>query len=262
MSIKPEICVLKTDGINCEEEMAHAFTVSGASVQIIHVNELRDGSKRLENSQVLGLPGGFSHGDDVAAGKILAVELTSRLSDQIQRFVDAKKPILGVCNGFQALVRTGLLPNRTLGEQQATLAHNEIGHLVCRWVDLAPLLSTCQFFQPEDFDEATFPIQTAHGEGNYISPPGDMSDLIENGQLVFQYANPNNLSQLAIYPHNPNGSEYGIAGICDPSGLILGMMPHPERSITAFHPHRIRTEVARNAANVIFNNIVNYAKEM
>ncbi len=260
--IRPEICVLKTDGTNCDMELAHAFEVSGASASIVHVNQLRAGDVSLDNFQGLGLPGGFSYGDDVAAGKILANELTTRLSDDLQRFIDAAKPIIGICNGFQVQVRSGLIPGGELGRQTAALADNQIGHFVCRWVELEPQPSVSPFFQPEDFGEASFPIQTAHGEGQFVAEPAVMQDMEQNGQLLFRYIDPKNPGGLAVYPYNPSGSAGNIAGVCDPSGLIVGMMPHPERSVSAFHPNRTRTVAARSAAAVIFNGIVNYTKEV
>lgn len=258
--VNPEVCVLKTDGINCEEEMAYAFEVNGGNPSIVHVNELRDGSKRLDDFGILAIPGGFSYGDDIASGKVLANELTSFLYDQLQAFVDKEKPILGVCNGDQVLVRTGLLPNGTLGEQSATLTDNEVGRFECRWIDLAVGRSVCRFVQPEDFVEQPLPMQTAHGEGRFFGDDQTIDRLKKNGQIVFRYTAPDG-SKPTGYPENPSGSLDNVAGICDPTGTILGMMPHPERSIGAFHPHRVRTDAARGAANVLFRNIVNYAKE-
>ena len=256
----PEVCVLKTDGTNCDEEMKNAFEVSGAYADIVHVNELRAGTRRLSEFGILALPGGFANGDDIASGKILAVELVSHLSDSIQEFINRGKPVIGVCNGFQLLVRAGLLPNRTLGKQQVTLAENEVGRFECRWINLAVGRSVCKFFQPEDFSEQPIPMQTAHGEGRFFGSGDDIRRLKDNEQIVFRYTTPE-FQDPSGYPDNPNGAVDNIAGICDPSGLILGMMPHPERSITAFHPHRIRTEAARSAANVIFSNIVSYARQ-
>ncbi|MFO0887177.1 MAG: phosphoribosylformylglycinamidine synthase I [Candidatus Nomurabacteria bacterium] len=256
-----EVCVLKTDGINCDEEMANAFQVAGATPETVHINQLRSGERQLDQYGILAIPGGFSYGDDIASGKVLATELTSYLSDQLQDFVDKGKPVIGICNGFQVLVRTGLLPNRKLNEQQVTLADNEVGRFECRWIDLAVGRSACKFVSPEDFAEQPIPMQTAHGEGRFFGGEDDIRELKENGQFVFRYTTPD-LGQPSGYPENPNGAVDDIAGICDPSGLVLGMMPHPERSVAAFHPHRVRTEAARNAANTIFSNIVTYAKEM
>lgn len=255
----PEVCVLKTDGINCDAEMAHAFEVAGARPEVVHVNQLRSDNRRLSQYGVLAIPGGFSYGDDIASGKVLAIELTSFLSDQLRGFVGDGKPILGVCNGDQVLARTGLLPDGKLGPQQITLAENTSGRFECRWIDLSVGESACKFVRPEDFAQQPIPMQVAHGEGRFFGSDEDIRRLIRNGQVVFRYANPD-LSEPVEYPANPNGSLDNIAGICDPSGLILGMMPHPERSVAAFHPDRKRTGLAQNAANTIFSNIVQYAR--
>jgi phosphoribosylformylglycinamidine synthase len=257
---KPNICVLKTDGINCDEEMAHAFAVTGAKPEIIHVNELRNGTKRLNNFGALAIPGGFSYGDDIASGRVLATELTSYLADDLREFIADEKPIVGICNGDQVLVKTGLLPFGTLGEQGATLIDNEIGRFECRWIDLKVGRSVCKFVQPEDFEDNPVPMQTAHAEGRFFADPQQIIRLHEYGQVVFQYVTPQGAKPEG-YPENPNGSIDDIAGVCDPSGLILGMMPHPERSIEAFHPYRVRTESARQAALTIFKNIVKFTKE-
>lgn len=255
----PNVCVLKTDGINCDAEMGYAFEVAGATPEVVHVNQLRDGSRQLANYGILAIPGGFSYGDDIASGKVLANELTTHLSEQLQAFADQDKPILGVCNGFQVLVRTGLLPYRSLGTQEMTLAENEVGHFECRWIDLKVGESVCRFVSQEDFEGVAIPMQTAHGEGRFIGRGRETRDLAALGQVVFQYSTPNLGTPAGEFPANPNGSDLDIAGICDPTGLILGMMPHPERSIDAFHPHRARTEVARRAATALFENIVSYA---
>ncbi|HUA12949.1 MAG TPA: phosphoribosylformylglycinamidine synthase I [Candidatus Sulfotelmatobacter sp.] len=257
----PNVCVLKTDGINCDMEMAYAFEAAGGQTETVHVNQLRSGDRNLGDYGILAIPGGFSYGDDIASGKVLATELTSYLSDQLQTFIDTDRPVIGVCNGFQVLVRTGLLPNRSLGEQQATLADNDIGRFECRWVDLQVGRSACRFISPEDFEEKPIPIQTAHGEGRFFAKPTTVEALREKGQIVFRYVSPEG-GKADGFPFNPNGSLEDIAGICDPKGLVLGMMPHPERSTAAFHPHRAKTDAARAASTVIFLNIIKYARSL
>lgn len=258
---RPDVCVLKTDGINCEAEMGYAFEVAGADPEIVHINQLRDGSRRLADYGALAIPGGFSYGDDIASGRVLANELTTHLSDQLQTFVDQEKPVLGICNGFQVLVRTGLLPYGSVGVQKMTLDENEAGHFECRWIDLKVGESVCRFVRQEDYEGIAIPMQVAHGEGRFIGRGTETRDLAASRQVVFQYTTPSLERPAGAFPANPNGSDLDIAGICDPTGLILGMMPHPERSIGAFHPHRVRTEVARDAATTLFRNIVSYAAE-
>ena len=246
--LKPEICVLKTDGINCDAELANAFEVAGANTQTVHINQIRSGEKRLSDFNGLGLPGGFSYGDDIASGAVIANELTAFLGEELQEFVDSRKPIIGICNGFQVLTRTGLLPNRNLGQQEATLAHNDIGRFICKWIELAPEDSVCEFAPQNEFETELLPMQIAHGEGRFVAKDDVLEEMKRRRQVVFTYQD------------NPNGSTDGIAGICDPTGLILGMMPHPERSVTNFHPDRSRTNDARAAAAVIFRNFVSYTK--
>jgi phosphoribosylformylglycinamidine synthase I len=249
MSFRPEICILKTDGINCDAEMSYAFETAGGDPHLVHVNQIRSGEKKLADYSGLGLPGGFSYGDDVASGAILANELTAFLGNELQEFIDAKKPVLGVCNGFQVLARTGLLPDRSIGRQKATLAQNDVGRFVCKWTELAVQDNVCIFAPQDGFENTIIPMQIAHGEGRFVAAPDVIGNIKSGKQVVFKYA------------ENPNGSLEDIAGICDPIGLVLGMMPHPERSMANFHPDRIRTRDARGAASIIFNNLVNYTKE-
>ncbi len=257
----PEVCVLKTDGVNCDEETMHAFEVAGGAPELVHVNQLRGGERRLKDYGVLALAGGFSYGDDIASGKVLANELTSYLSDQLQEFVSDEKPVIGICNGFQVLIRTGLLPGAELGNQRLTLATNDSDRFECRWVDLTMPPSRSRFVQPTELGTVTVPMQIAHAEGKLVGSRQDITQLAANRQVVFQYSTERG-TPTDTYPHNPNGSMGNIAGITDPSGLILGMMPHPERSIEAFHPNRSQSDAARHAGAAIFNNIVAYAREM
>lgn len=258
---RPEVCVLKTDGVNCDEETMHAFEAGGGSPDLVHVNQLRAGDRHLKNYGVLALAGGFSYGDDIASGKVLANELTSYLSEQLEGFVGDEKPIIGICNGFQVLVRTGLLPGADLGDQRLTLATNDSDRFECRWVNLTMPDSVSLFVRPEDFDMAAVPMQVAHKEGKLIAPPSEITRLAADRQVVFRYSTERG-TPTDTYPHNPNGSMGDIAGITDSSGLILGMMPHPERSMQAFPPNHSQAALARHAGESIFKNIVAYAKEM
>src|SRR3989344_4727896 len=149
--MKPRVCILRSDGTNCDEELYYAFEKFGANPQYVQVNQLRDNSNKLKDFKILALPGGFSYGDDIASGKVLALELISFLKSELSNFVSKKGLILGVCNGFQTLVRTGLLPFNNLGHMDATLTQNESGHFECRWVKIKIESSKCLFLRPADF---------------------------------------------------------------------------------------------------------------
>ena len=232
----PQVCVLKTDGINCDEETVNAFATTGGKPKTVHVNELRSKEDSLSNYQILAIPGGFSYGDDIASGKILALELNTYLSDQIEDFVNGKKGlVLGVCNGFQVLVRTGLLPFGAIGEMQATLANNDSGHFECRWINLkAEENNACVFLNGMN---GTVSYQVAHGEGKFLARQPELDRVEAEKLVVLRYCDRlGNPTQ--DYPLNPNGSLNAIAGITDPTGRILGLMPHPERFIRSTqHPN-------------------------
>lgn len=257
----PQVCVLKTDGINCDEELANAFVTAGGRPHTVHVNELRAGEDHLRNYQILAIPGGFSYGDDIASGKILALELNSYLGDQINDFVERQKGlVLGVCNGFQVLVRTGLLPFGTMGQMQATLSHNDSGHFECRWINLKPEdKNACAFLEGMS---RTVSYQVAHGEGKFFARPPDLERVEAERLVVFRYCDRlGNPTQE--YPMNPNGSLNGIAGITDPTGRILGLMPHPERYIRPTqHPNWRRMEDLKPQGLPLFERMVSYAAQM
>ena len=258
---QPEVCVLKFDGVNCDEETAYAFEVARGTPEIVHVNELRAGSKRLKDYPILALAGGFSYGDDIHSGQVAANELTSYLADELHEFVTDGKPILGICNGAQILTRTGLVPNAEVDKQAVTLADNDSACFECRWVELAvPPSNVSKFVNPKDFEGVTVPMQIAHAEGKLTGSKELITQLATNRQVVFEYATPLG-TPTDTYPANPNGSMGNIAALTDPSGLILSIMPHPERSIVGMHPDRDRTAAARQAGEAIFRNIVNYAKD-
>ncbi|MCL6634282.1 MAG: phosphoribosylformylglycinamidine synthase I [Peptococcaceae bacterium] len=257
---KPRVCVLRTDGINCDEETFYAFEKAGAQCRMVHVNQLRKGDERLASYQILALPGGFSYGDDVHSGKILAVELTSFLKDQLTEFVDAGKLVIGICNGFQVLVRTGLLPDREPGKIKATLMANDSGHFECRWVNLLVERSHCIFTR--GMEGSVLSIQVAHGEGRFYTGPDTLQEIENQGQVVFRYAGPDGRPTV-LYPANPNGSLNAIAGICDATGRIMGMMPHPERYVEKTqHPNWRRTpDSVKPHGLAIFRNAVEYARQ-
>jgi len=257
--MKPQVCVLHTDGTNCHWETAHAFEIVGAQAQLVHINQLISGEKLLQNFQILVISGGFSYGDDVAAGAILANELSAYQGEKIQRFVQAGKLIIGICNGFQVLVRTGLLPSVQLHPVEAALTLNTSGHFECRWVIMVVQGSPCIFTQGMVGREVTYPV--AHGEGRFDAPDPVMQRIVQGAQTVLQYSL--NGQPTQEYPANPNGSLNAIAGICDPAGRIFGLMPHPERFVVkTHHPNWRRQDLGEPHGLAIFRNAVNYATQL
>lgn len=258
---KPRVCVLRTDGINCDEETFFAFKKAGAECRMVHVNQLRSSEEKLAAYQILALPGGFSYGDDVHSGKILAVELTSFLKEQLGEFVEAGKLLIGICNGFQVLARTGLLPDQNLGEIKTTLMNNDSGHFECRWINLLVERSHCVFTR--GLEGAVLSVQVAHGEGKFYTGPATLQEIENRGQVVFRYAGTDG-KPTVLYPANPNGSLNAIAGICDSTGRIMGMMPHPERFVeNTQHPNwRRMPENTVPHGLTIFKNAVEYARQM
>ncbi|MBI2194620.1 MAG: phosphoribosylformylglycinamidine synthase I [Planctomycetes bacterium] len=249
--------VLRTAGTNCDVETAFAFERSGAAVQRLHVNRLAESPRALMDFQILALPGGFSYGDDVAAGKIFANELRFRLGEAVADFVAAGRLVLGICNGFQVMVKMGLLPGpfTPSAAQQVTLTFNDSGKFEDRWVHLQVCSRTCVFTR----GLAHLYLPVAHGEGKFVAP-GDpaLDDLDARQQVAFRYVNEN--LQPAGYPHNPNGSQRAIAGLCDPTGRVLGLMPHPERHfLPTQHPRWTREGLRPEGDGAaIFRNAVAY----
>ncbi len=258
---KPSVCILRTDGINCDEETFYAFEKAGGDCRYVHVNQLRRKEHTLSSFHVLVLPGGFSYGDDILSGKVLAVELISFLKEQLVSFVEAGKPVLGICNGFQVLVRTGLLPDLCPGSVRATLMFNDSGRFECRWVNLLVEKSSSIFTR--GLEGRLLCIQAAHGEGKFFADTSTLDTIERQHQVVFRYAGQDGSPTLE-YPANPNGSLNAIAGICDPSGLVMGMMPHPERYVEVTqHPNWRRfTGHVEPHGLAIFKNAVAYAKQM
>ena len=222
---KPRILVLRAPGTNCEDETAYAFERAGARTVTLHVNALFQRPKALDGFAGLVLPGGFSHGDDLGAGSVWATGIRAKVLDRIRRLVDRGGIVLGICNGFQALVKTGLLPGIDgSDERSVALATNVSNRYEDRWVILEAT-ATNAFFRKGDRIEC--PV--AHGEGRLL--PRDEATwkhLRQDGQLALRYVDPGGRVPVP-YPANPNGSRDDVAGITDPTGRILGLMPHPER---------------------------------
>ena len=236
----PRALVLRTAGTNCDAETKHAFELAGAAVRLAHINWLSASEAPLANCQILAIPGGFTYGDDIAAGKVLAVELMHSMRGHLQDFILGGGLVIGICNGFQVLVKTGLLPDARFlaaAERPITLTHNDSGKFEARWVHLkAPHNTVCVFAQAgEDLE-----LPVAHGEGKLAARSSSViRDLVENGQVVYRYTTVE--GGVPTYPEDPNGSVDNIAGICDKTGRVFGLMPHPERYVSFFqHPRWTR----------------------
>lgn len=230
--MKPRILILRAAGINCDVETAYAFERHGAATEAIHVNRLLSGERTLDDFDGLAIPGGFSYGDDVAAGKVLAVELAHHLSDAILALIDRGGVVLGICNGFQVLVKLGILPGveTPIGRQEATLTDNASNRYEDRWVVLESTSERSIFCRKGE--RLRMPV--AHGEGRYV--PRDEAThaaIVENDRVAFRYTTED--GGAPSYPDDPNGSFDHVAGLVDRTGRVLGLMPHPERAMFALH---------------------------
>lgn len=224
---KVNALILTGFGLNCDGETAHAFELAGAAAHKVHINKLVSGEVRLEDFQILAFGGGFSWGDDHGAGVIQALKLKNHIGRDLLTFVDQGKLIIGICNGFQALVNLGLLPglDNDYTKRSVSVTFNDCGNFRDQWVHLtANSESPCVFTR--GMTMADYPVR--HGEGKFIAEKDVVDTLVANHQVVFQYADANGAPAKGAFPLNPNGSLHDIAGICDPTGRIFGLMPHPE----------------------------------
>ncbi len=252
---KVKVLMLRAPGTNRDIDTQIAFEMVGAEVASALVNEVVRKEKRLDDYHILVVPGGFTYGDDISAGKIMANEIRLRLGEDVKKFVGDGRLVLGICNGFQVLVKTGILPGlKGQSDQPVTLTNNDSGKFECRWVYLkANKNSPCIFTRGID----TIYVPVAHGEGKLVAESGILGKL----NIVMQYVDENGKTG-AGYPYNPNGSVKDIAGICDASGRIFGMMPHPEDFIRwTQHPRWTREKPREDLYGLqIFTNAVTWVK--
>ncbi len=259
---KVKVLVLRTAGTNCDRETQFAFQAVGAKADLVHINEILTKKNKLSSYQIIAFPGGFSYGDDLGAGKILANELRFKLKKELEEFIKNGKLIIGICNGFQILVKSGLLPGNNNFRQDVSLILNDSAKFEDRWTYLKkPTLSNGKCVWARNLPDIIY-LPVAHGEGKFIvSDQSALDKLNQNDQVVFQYCS--RQEGLSGYPDNPNGSVDNIAGICDETGRVLGLMPHPERHIF-YHQHPHWTRLTKNNEGeglLIFRNGVEYAKK-
>lgn len=249
------VLILRAPGTNCDAETQFAFEKAGARAERLHINRLKENLSLLSSYQVLVVPGGFTYGDDVAAGKILANQLAHFLGDALRKFRDKEKLILGICNGFQAILKAGILLPADEDGPIATLATNSVGIFQDRWVHLQAYPGKCPFLQ--GIDRMFLPA--AHGEGRFVCREDwQLQGLIQAGQAVLRYVDAN--GNPGDFPINPNGSQGHIAGICDATGRVLGLMPHPERHVLpTHHPHWTRMGLAAEGDGLaLFRNAIRF----
>lgn len=261
---QPRVIVLRAPGTNCDVETARAFELAGGLAERLHVNRLLESPQLVDQFQILCLPGGFSYGDDIAAGRILGNQIRHHLAGRLQEFKDAGKLILGICNGFQILMKSGvLLPIEADGSANATLAWNASGRFEDRWVPLCVRGSQSVFFA--GIDSMYLPV--AHAEGRFVPRSEQVLQALETrGQLVLRYGScrpaadgPTMLARVP-YPDNPNGSLADVAGICDETGRVCGLMPHPERHVDPTqHPRWTRGPLPAAGDGLrVFQNAIDF----
>lgn len=274
----PRVLVLRAPGTNCDEETAFAFEQAGADVERVHVNRLIENRALKDRYQILCVPGGFSYGDDIAAGRILATRLREHLADLVDTFVHGQgdRLVLGICNGMQVLMRLGVLTEGVTGKGEgegeaadesaadekaaATLTWNDHGRFEDRWVHLAVDQTPCVFLK--DIERMYLPM--AHAEGKFVAAGDEvLSSLGSAGRLAVRYCQSDGgvTDEVLPFPINPNGAQANVAGVCDRSGRVFGLMPHPERYIDPTqHPFWTRRleQPERGDGFKVFQNAVDW----
>jgi phosphoribosylformylglycinamidine synthase I len=249
ISKKPKTIILHANGSNRDRDAALAVDLAGGEPEIVHINQLFKGERHLQDYAFLIVPGGFSYGDDLGAGVRWSLDLRERLSDQLEAFVSSGKPVLGICNGFQTLVKAGMLPGE-FSPRTSTLTYNERGHFECRWVTLNANTNSSSFWMRGLEEGIDTPV--AHGEGRFLCDEATLKHLEQHNLIALTYSSPE-------YPANPNGSLSSIAGITNAAGNVLGLMPHPENHVFGWqHPRYHRGERGRSGLT-LFQNAIEHA---
>ena len=251
----PRVLVLRAAGINCDEETAFAWTKAGAAPRVVHVGALIAAPAMLNDMQVVTVPGGFSYGDDIASGKILANQLANHLGEPLRAFVDRGGLLFEICNGFQVLVKSGLLPGAPFAGR-VTITHNDSGRYEDRWVYLEAATDRCPFLRRGE----RWRLPVAHGEGKVVADCDATLDALEaGGYVALRYCDKS--GQPGAFPINPNGSQRHIAGLTDATGRIFGLMPHPERAIDRTHMPDWTRQPTTDAPGLLpFRNAVEYLR--
>ncbi len=239
--MKIKALILHASGTNRDADAAVALELAGADTEIVHINQLKAKEKKWGDYSLLVIPGGFSYADALGAGKLFALDLSNYFYDEVSKFIMANKPVIGICNGFQVLVKSGFLPglNKTDGDSKLlyknrkyTLTNNKQERFECRFTDMIPQKSKC-IWTKDLKGNLTCPL--AHGEGRFLAESQDAVDeLFDNGQVALVYSNGDKVNPKPAggkYPFNPNGSVADIAGICNSTGTVFGLMPHPENNV-------------------------------
>ena len=263
-----KILIITGYGLNCETESKVAWELAGASPELVHFNDLLDRPARLRDYRALMFIGGFSYGDHMSSGHVFALRVKHRMREDLQKFIDAGNLVLGVCNGFQIMVKLGLLPglDNDFFTQTVSLTQNDCGSFQNFWVRLRfESQSPCVFTRGLEF----MPLPIRHGEGKIFTLDQDLLSKIEaQGCVACRYADPMTGAATLEFPHNPNGSQNAIAGLCDPTGKIFGLMPHPEAYLhPENHPQwdlqKLRGELPQRGLGLkIFTNAVEYLRQI
>lgn len=272
------VLVLRAAGINCDEETMHCWRLAGAEPVLVHVNGLAETPAILRDYQIVTIPGGFSYGDDIGAGTILAQRILQTVADPLREFVDQGGGVLGICNGFQVLVKMGLLPGGEFGRDQVTVTYNDSARFEARWVKLEVATDNCPFLtaqnqrsteiatdgpgakSPSDFQQTVLELPVEHAEGKVVTASETVARrLLDRGQVALRYVD--QTGNYEQYPANPNGSVLGIAGLCDPTGRVFGLMPHPDRHFDrAQHPTwtRRKSESTPDGLTIFTNAVAHW----